>query len=238
MQTETNSSAAGFSIAIDGPVGAGKGTISVLLAKRLNGFFLYTGGMYRAVALYCLQNNTDINDEASVVQGVSRISLDVFDGRIILNGRDVTEAIKKEEVGMDGSRVATYSTVRTILAQKQQEIVQRRMHEGKIVVGLGSDTATIVIPDAKLKIFLTARPEVRAMRRLKQIQQRKNRDVSFDQIYNDLKKRDMQDRERAVDPLVSNPKRYGYFVLDNSDMTEKETVDVVLNELRRRKLLS
>lgn len=238
MQTEANAPKQGFSIAIDGPVAAGKGTISVLLSKRLNGFYLYTGGMYRALAFYCSEKNINVNSEASVVKILPEVFLDVQLGRILLNNHDVTKEINNEKTAKDGSKVATYSQVRTVLAEKQQEIVKREINGGKIVVGEGRDTATIVMPDAKLKIFMTARPEVRANRRLQQIIQRGERKASVQNVLSNLQNRDKQDIEREVNPLVSNPERHGYFVLDNSDISENETIDIVINELKNRKLIS
>lgn len=223
----------GFSIAIDGPVASGKGTIAPLLAKALFGFHLYTGGMYRSVALYCLQNGVDLTNQSEVESVLHAISVRLDDGRIFLNNTDVTEDIKREDVGMGGSTVATYPRVRADLVLRQQKIVKEKIAQGNVVIAEGRDTATKVLPDALLRVFLTARPHVRAERRLRQIQQR-GKDVSYDEVLKDLQMRDQQDSTRATDPLVSDPEKHGYFVLDSSDLTEEETVKAIVNELGRR----
>jgi cytidylate kinase len=219
-----------FSIAIDGPVAAGKGTIAPALAKRLNGFFLYTGAMYRCVALFCIREGVDLDNEEEVDSKLPEIKIDFKGHQIFLNNEDVTEEIKKEEVSMGASKVALYEKVREKLVSYQKDIAKKALDEGISVVAEGRDTGTKVLPNAKLKIFLDARPEVRAKRRLKQIEERGER-IDFNTLLEEVIKRDKQDSQREIDPLVSNPKDYGYFVLDNSDLTEEETIEKILSNL-------
>ncbi|MCL5435324.1 MAG: (d)CMP kinase [Patescibacteria group bacterium] len=219
----------GFVIAIDGPVAAGKGTISPLLAKNLNGFYLYTGAMYRCLALLCIKRGIDTKDENTVVNILPEFGINVFDNKVFLNGEDVTERIKREDVAMASSDVAVIKKVREEMVSIQQEIANKLMDEGKIVIAEGRDTATRVFPDAKLKIFLTATPEVRAKRRLLQIEERGEK-AKFENVLKDVKLRDEQDLDRKIDPLVKNPEEFGYIVLDNSNMSEEETVDFILQK--------
>jgi cytidylate kinase len=154
----------GFVIAIDGPVAAGKGTVSPLLAKNLNGFYLYTGAMYRCLALLCIKRGVDTKDENIVVTILPEFRINVSDNKVFLNGEDVTERIKEEDVAMASSDVAVIKKVREEMVSIQREIANKLIDEGKIVIAEGRDTATRVFPNAKLKIFLTATPEVRTKR--------------------------------------------------------------------------
>lgn len=219
----------GFVIAIDGPVAAGKGTISPLLAKNLNGFYLYTGAMYRCLALLCIKRGIDTKDENTVVNILPEFGINVFDNKVFLNGEDVTERIKREDVAMTSSDVAVIKKVREEMVSIQQEIANKLMDEGKIVIAEGRDTATRVFPDAKLKIFLTATPEVRAKRRLLQIKERGEK-AKFENVLKDVKLRDEQDLDREIDPLVKNPQEFGYIILDNSNMSEEETANFILQK--------
>lgn len=225
----------GFVIAIDGPVAAGKGTISPLLAKNLNGFYLYTGAMYRCLALLCIKRGVDTKDEKAVVNILPEFRINVSDNKVFLNGEDVTQRIKEEDVAMVSSKVAVIKKVREEMVSIQREIANKLIDEGKIVIAEGRDTATRVFPNAKLKIFLTATPEVRAKRRLLQIEERGEK-AEFEEILKDVKLRDRQDSNREIDPLVKEPERFGYFVLDNSNMSEEETIAGIINEARRRNL--
>nr|MBI5455922.1 (d)CMP kinase [Candidatus Levybacteria bacterium] len=220
-----------YSIAIDGPVAAGKGTIAPKLARRLKGLYLYTGAMYRCVALFCFKKGVDLNNEGSVESILSKINIEFKEEKILLNNEDVTEQIKKEIVAMGSSKVALYKGVRQKLVFYQKEIAQKALSEGMSVVAEGRDTATKVLPNASLKIFLTAKPETRAKRRLAQIKKRGEKE-DFKKVLDDVVKRDQQDSKRKIDPLVQNPENYGYFVLDNSDLSEKETIDAIVAKIK------
>lgn len=221
----------GFSIAIDGPVAAGKGTIAPKLARKLNGFYLYTGAMYRCVALYCLKNNIDLDNEKQVEEVLSYVDVDFTKDKILLNKEDVTDKIKEEVVAMSSSKVALYEKVRKELVFLQKRIVEKALRKGITVVAEGRDTGTKVMPNADLKVFLTASPKIRAQRRLEQIIKRGEKE-DFETVLEDVLKRDKQDSEREIDPLVKDPKAFGYFVLDDSEMSEEETIEEIIKKIK------
>lgn len=217
-------------IAIDGPVAAGKGTIALLLGQRLHGFPLNSGAMYRMLALYCLEHNIPVNKPNLILEALKNITLDLDDQHAYLNNEDVTDKIKKREVAQLVSKVATIGDVRLEMVKRQQEMGRAKIAKGMPVIVEGRDAATKIFPDALLKVFLTARPEVRAKRRYEQMGGKANHTISFEAILDDTNERDTRDYNRAVDPLVKNPEEHGYFVLDNSDMNEDETVKAVLDQ--------
>lgn len=224
----------GFVIAIDGPVAAGKGTISPLLAKNLNGFYLYTGAMYRCLALLCIKRGIDTKDENAVVNILPEFRINVSDNKVFLNGEDVTQRIKEEDVAMASSKVAVIKKVREEMVSIQREIANKLIDEGKIVIAEGRDTATRVFPNAKLKIFLTATPEVRAKRRRLQIEERGEK-TEFENVLKDVKLRDEHDSDREIDPLVKTPQAFGYFILNDSEMSEEETIKTIIKEVEKIK---
>jgi cytidylate kinase len=225
----------GFVIAIDGPVASGKGTIASKLAKELSGFDLYTGAMYRCIALLCIEKNINLDDEKEVESVLKNADIEFKEARIFLNGQDVTERIKEADTASGASIVGVYPEVRKVLVAKQQEIAQKVIEKGQIVVAEGRDMGTTVFSNASLRIYLTARPEVRAKRRMEQFI-KEDKDLSEE--LEELRRRDKRDTERATSPLPGNPEELGYFVLDNSDMNEQETLNEILAELRRRKLIN
>lgn len=224
----------GFSIAIDGPVASGKGTIARLLSEKLNGVCLYTGAMYRCVALYCIENKIDINVEKAVVASLSHVKIDLMGEKVFLDRRDVTERIKDQDVTQGSSVVGVYKEVREDLVRRQQEITKREMAKGKVVIVEGRDIATVVLPNAELKIFITASPLVRAKRRREQ----ENLTENVEEVLDEIKRRDERDSQRTADPLVKNPEKFGYFVINNSDQNSLETLNTILEELKRRNLIN
>lgn len=220
----------GFAIAIDGPVAAGKGTIAPRLAEKLKGFYLYTGAMYRCLALSGLKNGINLEDKNSLISLLPQINIEFRQDRVFLNGVDVTDEIKDPKVASGSSKVAIIPKVREHMVKKQQEIALKAITDGKIVVAEGRDTGTIVFPNAKLKVFLTANPNVRAERRLNQLKEQ-GLDASFDKVLSEIKERDIRDLQREVDPLVSDPSSFGYFVLDNSNLSEEETLIRIIEKL-------
>lgn len=221
----------GFSIAIDGPVAAGKGTIAPALAKKLDGFYINTGAMYRCVALFCLEENIDIENEQEVSKVLEEISIELKKDKTLLNGKDVSFEITKENVSMASSKVALYQKVREKLVSYQRLIAENAIANGISVVLEGRDTATKVLPNANLKVFLTADPKVRAKRRMEQLLKR-NESLEFEKVLEDVIRRDKQDSQRDIDPLVADPKEYGYFVLDNSNLNEEETINAIIKEIK------
>ncbi len=191
------------SIAIDGPASSGKSTIGVRLAERLGYLFFDTGIMYRAVTLAAIREGIDINDEAEVTRLANCVHIDVrtpsvADGRkedVLLNGEDVTWAIREPEVERWVSKISAYGGVRKAMTELQRQIGKR----GKVVM-VGRDIGTVVMPDADLKIYLDASLEERARRRYNELVQR-GEAVRFEDILDGLKQRDRIDSSRDIAPL-------------------------------------
>lgn len=187
------------SIAIDGPAGAGKSTLARRLAKELGYIYVDTGAMYRAIGLYALRAGADPADGAAVEQLLPEISLRLEnrsgEQKIFLNGEDVSAAIRAEQVGMAASAVAAIPEVRAFLLE-----LQRGMARAQDVLMDGRDIGTVILPDASVKIFLTASPEARARRRWLE-NQAKGIEEAYETVLEDVKKRDYQDSHRAAAPL-------------------------------------
>lgn len=188
-----------ISIAIDGPGGAGKSTLARRLAKELGYLYVDTGALYRAIGLYALRAGCPTKDAAAVGALLPRIGLELryVDGvqAVVLNGEDVSSAIRSEEVSMAASDVATHAAVRAFLLQLQRDMADRHN-----VLMDGRDIGTAVLPNATLKIFLTAPAEVRAARRLAQLAEKGERHT-YEEVLADINRRDWQDTHRAVTPL-------------------------------------
>ena len=188
-------------IAIDGPAGAGKSTLSKMLAAKLGFLYIDTGALYRAVGLYAVRR--DANDDGAVTALLPDIRLKLsHDGagqRVELGGEDVTAAIRAPEISMAASRVSAIPAVRAFLLDQQREMARR-----SDVVMDGRDIGTVVLPDARIKIFLTASPEDRARRRYAELRQ-KGLPAEYDRVLADMVERDRQDSERAIAPLRQAP---------------------------------
>lgn len=232
MEEETKK---GGVIAIDGPVAAGKGTLAMQLAKQLNGFYLYTGAMYRAVALLCLREGVKLEDKQAVINILPKLSFSIVGESVFLGEEDITDEIMNPPAANGSSVVSVIPEVRKFLVELQQKLAQEKQAAGEIVIAEGRDTANSVFPDADVKIFLTARPEVRAKRRMLQLQE-KGQEVSYEQILKDLKERDERDQQRAISPLAIDPIAAGYIVLDDSDLSKADTVDLIIKEAQKKGL--
>lgn len=212
-----------LNIAIDGPVGAGKSTIADEVASRLGILHLDTGAMYRAVGLAVLQHGVDLQDEEAVTDLCKQSQVDVrYENGAqvtLLDGRDVTGMIRSQEVGTAASAVSRYAGVRRLLVQRQQELAQTQP-----MLLDGRDIGTVVLPNAPVKVYLTATPEARAMRRLKQLLE-KGETADFAEVLAEVNARDEQDMNRAVDPLRQAEDA---IVVDSSDLTFEETVQAIL----------
>ena len=188
-----------ISVAIDGPSGAGKSTLAKRLAKEMGFVYVDTGAMYRSIGLYALRAGKDPKDAAAVEALLPEITLSiaVIDGaqHIYLNGEDVSEAIRAEQVGMAASAVSSHPVVRAFLLQQQRDLAAARN-----VLMDGRDIGTVVLPDATVKVFLTASAEARARRRHKELVE-KGVDADFATVLADIQQRDYQDSHRAAAPL-------------------------------------
>lgn len=208
-----------FSIAIDGPAGAGKSTIAKALSKALDAMYLDTGAMYRAFGLAMLRKGVDVNDPAAVAAhaGSADITVDYVDGaqRIYIAGEDVTDAIRLPEVSGAASAISAVSEVR-----EEMVALQRRIARGHNVVMDGRDIGTVVLPDATLKIYLTASAEVRADRRCRELKA-KGTPQPYDQVLAEIRDRDWRDMHREASPLKVAD---GAVIVDTSDMDQDEVV--------------
>ena len=201
-------------IAIDGPAGAGKSTIAKALSARLHMKYLDTGAMYRAVTFEAMLREMDLSDQEAITQLAQECDLHVGIDRVIINGHDATTAIRGPEVTGSVSKVAANSGVRTEMRIRQQEWASA--HGGGVIEG--RDIATVVFPEAILKVFLTATPEVRAQRRVDQ----DGGDVT--QIAAAISERDLLDSTRADSPLASSNESV---VVDTSDRAIDDVVDEI-----------
>ncbi len=209
-----------INIAIDGPSGAGKSTIADILASKLSYVHLDTGAMYRSAAVLAIKNNVSLSDEESIVGLMdTKFNLDMANDRVVLNGEDITDAIRTNEVSMAASDISKLSGVRRALVKSQQAIAKNK---GYIVDG--RDICAVVLPDAEVKVFLTASSEDRARRRLEQNKQKGIID-DYDKILEDIKKRDYQDSHRENSPLTIAKDAV---VIDSSNMSIDEVVDAIL----------
>lgn len=225
----------GFAIAIDGPVASGKGTIAPNLASELNGFFLDTGAMYRCVALYVLDNHIDPTNKEEIENAAKGLEIDFLQGQTFINNENVSDRIRTVEVSRLVSTVAGYLGVRAELIEKQRAIARKNMDLGKIVIVEGRDIATIVLPDAQFKLFLTASPQERAKRRQNQLAEQ-GIHQDYETVLHDVNERDRKDID-VNKSLVKEPSEHGYVIFDNSDLTQEQTLASVIGLLRDRKLV-
>ncbi|MCR4695009.1 MAG: (d)CMP kinase [Pseudobutyrivibrio sp.] len=214
-------------VAIDGPAGAGKSTIAKAIAKEMGYVYVDTGAMYRAMALYFLQNKIAKDDEekiASVVDDIM-VSIKYQEGvqHVILNGEDVTGLIRTEEVGNMASATSVYGCVRTKLVKLQQELAKTTD-----VIMDGRDIGTVVLPNADPKIFLTASVECRAKRRYDELLA-KGQEADFDKIAKDIEERDYRDSHRENSPLRQAEDA---ILVDSSDMTIDEVVNKIISYIK------
>lgn len=209
-----------YSIAIDGPSGAGKSTLARALADRLGFFYVDTGAIYRTLGLYIARQGGDCGQKADVVSRLPEVQISMAYGEdglqhMILQGEDVTGAIRENAVSRYASQVSAYPEVRAFLLE-----MQRGMARSHSVVMDGRDIGTVVLPDAQLKVFLTASPERRAQRRCLELRE-KGEDVSYEQVLADIIKRDENDSSRAAAPLR---RAEDAVELDTSELTLEESI--------------
>lgn len=213
-------------VAIDGPAGSGKSTLARRLAARLGYVYIDTGAMYRAVALWATRNGTSLDDhlklEALAASAEIRLTAD---SRVWLNGEDVSEPIRTEEISQAASRVSKIAGVRQALVAKQ-----RALAETASVVMEGRDIGTVVFPEAAVKIFIDADPKVRSERRFLELQNRGDQ-VSAEEVARRLAERDRQDSERETSPLIQAPDAV---YLDSSGLTIEQVEEEMLRIVRAK----
>lgn len=221
-------------IAIDGHSSCGKSTVAKQLAQRLGYIYIDTGAMYRVVTLVALRNGWIVNkipDVEKVIAGLNDIKISFrWDEKLgrnttFLNGENVEEEIRRLEVSENVSPISTIAEVRREMVKQQRE-----NGKNKGIVMDGRDIGTVVFPDAELKIFMTASPEIRAQRRFSELKE-KGLDVSFDEVLANVEGRDKIDSSRAVSPLK---KAEDAVVLDNSYLTREEQLDWVMEKVKER----
>jgi len=219
-----------YSIAIDGPSGAGKSTLAKMLAAELNFLYVDTGAIYRTVGLYAKKNNVDPHDGPAVTALLESIQIDMNYGedglqRMYLNGEDVTTEIRQHEISAYASAVSAIPQVRAFLLDMQRSFARTNN-----VVMDGRDIGTVVLPDAQIKIFLTADPEDRARRRYEELLQR-GQQAEYETVLKDLIQRDYNDSHRASAPLRQAEDA---LLLDTTGNTLQQSEELLLNTVKER----
>lgn len=217
-----------INVAIDGPAGAGKSTIAKTAAKELGFIYVDTGALYRAVAYNAVKNGV-IDDEQGIISMLddTKVELKYVEGvqSVYLNGEDVSGFIRTPEISMGASKVSAIPQVREFLLNLQREIAKTNN-----VIMDGRDIATVVLPDAEVKIFLFASPECRAERRYKELVE-KGENVSFDDVLKDVNQRDYQDSHREIAPLKPSEES---IMADTSELTLQESIDLIVNTIKEK----
>lgn len=215
-----------INVAIDGPAGAGKSTVAKAAAKELGYIYVDTGALYRTVALNAVRNSI-IDDSEKIVDMLSstRVELKYVDGvqAVYLNGEDVSSLIRTPEISMGASKVSAIPEVRAFLLDLQRDIAKNNN-----VIMDGRDIATVVLPDAQVKIFLFASPECRAMRRYKELIE-KGQNVKYEDVLADVNQRDYHDSHREIAPLKPSEQSV---MADTSDCTLDESIALVVKIIK------
>ena len=211
-----------IAVAIDGPVGAGKSSIARAAAARLGYIYCDTGALYRSVGLYCRRNGVDLKNADEIAAQLGKIKLEIrlVDGtqHVFLNDEDVSEEIRLPEISMAASAVSAVPAVRAALLD-----LQRNVAANNSAIMDGRDIGTVVLPNAEVKIFLTASPEIRAKRRYDELIA-KGKDVKFDDVLRELNERDYADMHRETAPLKQADDAV---VADTSELDFEQSVDLV-----------
>ncbi len=212
-------------IAIDGPAASGKGTIAYEVAQALDFHYLDSGSLYRLIALRAIERGIALDDGATLAGLTGDLEVSFANGRAMLDGRDVADALRTEAVSAAASRIAVHAEVRSALIDRQ-----RAFRRPPGLVAEGRDMGTVVFPDAGLKLFLTASAEQRAARRHKQLIA-KGISVTIDGLLRDIRERDARDSTRAAAPLAAAPDAV---ILDTTDLSIAEVTAAVLAHYRER----
>ncbi len=216
-----------INIAIDGPAGAGKSSVAKAVAAKLGFIYVDTGALYRSIGVNALKNNIETTDAESIIALLpeTNVELKYVDGaqRVILNGEDVSEAIRMPEASMAASNVSAIPEVREFLLD-----LQRDMAKNNNVIMDGRDIGTVILPAAEYKFFLTASAEVRADRRFKELKA-KGIDVDYNALLEEIIQRDYNDSHRATAPLKQADDAV---LIDSSNMTLEESIDAIVNRIK------
>lgn len=211
-----------FVIAIDGPAGAGKSTIGMLLAKKLGFLYVDTGAMYRALTLKALNEKIDFKNRQSLIEMAKKTRIELVQEKdcykVFLDGKDVTREIRTEEVSKNSHFIASIPEIREILWD-----IQRSYREHYDIVMEGRDIGTVVFPDAQIKIFLDASVEERAKRRYLQLKNQ-GMEADIEQLKKEILERDEKDSKRSIAPLTRHPEA---FVIDSTNMTIDQEVTLI-----------
>lgn len=213
-------------VAIDGPAGAGKSTLARRVAARLGYTYIDTGAMYRAVALAAMRANVALDDALKLEQLAAAVSIDLTaEARVLLNGEDVSAAIRQPDVSQAASKVSAIGGVRRAMVEQQ-----RRLGATHSVVMEGRDIGTVVFPEAQVKVFLDAEARARAARRVAELQQ-KGVAADLAEVEREMRERDERDRTRADAPLCQAPDAV---YLDSTPLTPDEVEEAILRIVRER----
>mgnify|MGYP003292011616 CR=1 FL=1 len=219
-----------FAVAIDGPGGAGKSTISKEIAKRLGIIYVDTGALYRTVGYYARENGLSVEDSKVselITPLLDQINIEIayVDGaqHVILNGEDLGDKIRQPDISMYASACSSVATVRAFLLEAQKKLAR----ENSVIMD-GRDIGTVILPDAEVKIFLTASDEARATRRYKELTE-KGKEVKYEDVLRELVERDRADSSRAVAPLKPADDAH---IFDNSEYNFEESVEYIINHIK------
>lgn len=212
----------GINVALDGPSGAGKSTIAKAVAKKLEYVYVDTGAMYRSIAYYVISKGADLSDPEQIKPLLGDISIKLCyteaGQRVMLNDEDVSDKIRTPEISMGASKVSAIPEVREFLLELQKNIAK----ENNIIMD-GRDIGTVVLPNADVKIFLTAAPEARAERRFKELQEKGDKST-YDEVLQDIIQRDYNDTHREIAPLK---KADDAVEVDSTELTLEESVEAI-----------
>jgi len=221
-----------YIIAVDGPSAAGKSCMSKEISDKLNIVYIDTGAMYRAVALYFIENDVNAENQETVKEALEKIDIkfERIDAnlRVFLNNEDISDKIRTEKIGMMASKVSAIPLVRYDMVDRQ-----RKLADDYSVILDGRDIGSVVFPNADLKIYLTASEEERAKRRLIDLEQ-KGINTTYEEVLEDIKKRDYNDINKPISPLV---KTEDAVLIDTTNMTREAVIDKVILLLKERNVI-
>ncbi len=220
-----------IAVAIDGPAGAGKSTLARAAAKKLSFIYADTGALYRSIALNTVRNNIDVSDSVSIEKMLEKTEIELKfindEQRVFLNGEDVSDKIRTSEISMAASSISALPAVRNFLLELQRELARKNN-----VIMDGRDIGTVVLPNAQVKIFLTASPECRAKRRYDEYIAN-GKQENYEEILESIKQRDYNDSHRAIAPLKAADDAV---LVDTSDDTPQQSVERIVKIIEEKTL--